>query len=77
MCIRDRNSGDKRRICWNKESRVLAVEDIPESFDFEGSILFLSNIDFDRSIAKGSRIAAHLSAIVLSLIHISEPTRPY
>jgi hypothetical protein len=58
------NSGDKRRICWNKESRVLATEDIPESFDFEGSILFLSNIDFDRSIAKGSRIAAHLEAIM-------------
>ena len=58
------NSGDKRRICWNKESRVLATDDIPESFDFEGSILFLSNIDFDRSIAKGSRIAAHLEAIM-------------
>ena len=58
------NSGDKRRICWNKESRVLQTEDIPESFDFEGSILFLSNIDFDRSIAKGSRIAAHLEAIM-------------
>jgi hypothetical protein len=58
------NSGDKRRICWNKESRVLANDDIPESFDFEGSIIFLSNIDFDRSIAKGSRIAAHLAAIM-------------
>lgn len=58
------NSGDKRKICWNKESRVLAVEDIPESFDFEGSIIFLSNVDFDRSIAKGSRIASHLSAIM-------------
>ncbi len=58
------NSGDKRRICWNKESRVLATEDIPEAFDFEGGILFLSNIDFDRSIAKGSRIAAHLEAIM-------------
>ena len=58
------NSGDRRRICWNKESRVLAVDDIPESFDFEGSILFLSNIDFDKSIAKGSRISAHLEAIM-------------
>jgi hypothetical protein len=58
------NSGDKRRICWNKESRVLAEGDIPDSFDFEGGILFLSNIDFDRSIAKGSRIAAHLEAIM-------------
>jgi hypothetical protein len=58
------NSGDKRRIAWNKESRVLAVEDIPEAFDFEGSIIFLSNIDFERSIAKESRIAAHLAAIM-------------
>ena len=58
------NSGDRRRICWNKESRTLAVEDIPEQFDFEGSIIFLSNIDFEKTIAKGSRIAAHLEAIM-------------
>jgi hypothetical protein len=58
------NSGDKRRICWNKESRVLAVGDIPNQFDFEASIIFLSNIDFERTISKGSRIAAHLDAIM-------------
>jgi hypothetical protein len=58
------NSGDKRRICWNKESRVLQAEDIPESFDFEASIIFLSNIDFEKTIERGSRIAAHLSAIM-------------
>lgn len=58
------NSGDKRRICWNKESRVLQVEDIPEAFDFEGSIIFLSNVDFERTISKGSRIARHLEAIM-------------
>jgi hypothetical protein len=58
------NSGDKRRICWNKESRVLNQGEIPDYFDFEGSIIFLSNIDFDRSIAKGSRISAHLEAIM-------------
>ena len=58
------NSGDKRRICWNKESRVLAVEDIPEAFDFEGSIIFLSNIDFEKTIERGSRIAKHLEAIM-------------
>lgn len=58
------NSGDKRRICWNKESRTLEGEGIPEYFDFEGSIIFLSNIDFERTIEKGSRIAAHLEAIM-------------
>ena len=58
------NSGDKRRICWNKESRVLLTEDIPNAFDFEGSVLFLSNKDFDKEIARGSRIATHLEAIM-------------
>lgn len=58
------NSGDKRRICWNKQSRVLNTEDIPDSFDFEASIIFLSNVDFERTIAKGSRIASHLEAII-------------
>lgn len=58
------NSGTTRQICWNKESRVLAFEDIPEKFNFDGSIIFLSNIDFEASIAKGSRISAHLEAIM-------------
>lgn len=58
------NSGDKRRINWNKESRVLQTEDIPDSFDFEGSVIFISNVDFERQIARGSRIAGHLEAIM-------------
>lgn len=58
------NSGDKRRICWNKESRVLTTDDIPDAFDFEGSIIFITNIDFEKTIARGSRISAHLSAIM-------------
>lgn len=58
------NSGDRRRINWNKESRVLQTEDIPESFEFEGGIIFLSNIDFEKTIAKGSRISQHLAAIM-------------
>lgn len=58
------NSGDKRRICWNKESRVLLNDDIPNAFDFEGVIIFLTNIDFAESISKGSRLAAHLEAIM-------------
>lgn len=58
------NSGDRRRICWNKESRTLDNDEIPNAFDFEGSIIFLSNVDFEKSIARGSRVSAHLSAIM-------------
>lgn len=58
------NSGDKRRIAWNKESRILQTEDIPEAFDFDGSIIFLSNIDFERTSERASRISEHLKAIM-------------
>jgi len=58
------NSGDKRRLAWNKESRTLLTEGIPEHFDFEGGIIFLSNVDFERSIERGSRVSAHLAAIM-------------
>lgn len=58
------NSGDKRTICWNKESRILKSGDIPDKFEFEGGIIFLSNIDFDKTIARKSRISSHLEAIL-------------
>jgi hypothetical protein len=58
------NSGDRRRICWNKESRVLAAEEIDKVFDFEGAVIFLSNIDFEKTIARGSRLSNHLEAIM-------------
>jgi hypothetical protein len=58
------NSGDKRRIAWNKESRTLKSGDIPDAFDFEGSIVFLTNIDFDGTAQKDTRIADQLKAIV-------------
>ena len=43
---------------------MLLTEDIPNAFDFEGSVLFLSNKDFDKEIERGSRIAVHLEAIM-------------
>lgn len=58
------NSGSKRRICWNKVSRVLNTGDIPEAFDFEASVIFLTNIDFEKSIQSGSKIGGHLAALM-------------
>lgn len=58
------SSGARRRISWNKESRILASENIDREFDFEGSVIFLSNIDFERTISRGSRLSDHLRAIM-------------
>jgi hypothetical protein len=58
------NSGDKRRIAWNKESRTLKSGDMPDVFPFEGSIIFLSNIDFDATAQKETQLADHMKAII-------------
>lgn len=55
---------DNRRISWLLESRVLQDEGIDNSFDFNGTIIVLSNIDFERTIQRGSRLADHLEAIM-------------
>jgi len=56
----------KRKICWLKESTALDKTDIPNSFQFEGSIIFLTNIKFDQ--CKVRKLAPHLEAI-MSRVH--------
>lgn len=56
------DSGPKRRINWNAESRVLANEDIPNKFEFKGSIIFITNIKF--SHVRSKKLQDHLAAIV-------------
>lgn len=55
------DSGDQRTIAWNKKSRTLEQEDVPNSFDFNGSIIVLTNIDFER--ARNS-LKKHLEAMI-------------
>jgi len=55
------DSNKVRTLSWRTESRVLAEEEIPNEFEFEGSVIFLTNLDFDRT--KASKIKAHLEAI--------------
>lgn len=59
-----RPPGKERKICWLKESNTLIAEDIPNSFDFQGRILFMTNIDFEREIERGNKIAEHLKALL-------------
>ena len=56
----------KRKICWMKESNALDKSDIPNSFQFEGSIIFLTNLKFDK--CKARKLAPHLEAI-MSRVH--------
>ena len=54
------DSGKRRKISWLADSHTLRKEGIPDSFDFKGSVIFISNIKFENSKGK---IAEHLAAL--------------
>ena len=56
------DSGKKRRVTWKSESRALKEEGIPDAFDFEGGIIFITNLDFENCSSK--KIAPHLEALM-------------
>lgn len=58
---------ERRRVSWLSEGKLVddeSAELIPRSFDFEGSIIFITNYDFDAMIDKGHKLAPHLQAMV-------------
>ena len=55
------DSGKTRRISWNKDSRLLRDEGVPNQFNFNGSIIFITNKTFDSK--KASKIQPHLDAL--------------
>ena len=55
------DSGKKRRICWNSDSAMLRREGVPDSFDFKGSAIFITNLKFDH--LKSKKLQDHLEAL--------------
>jgi hypothetical protein len=57
---------DRRRISWRAETKMRDEEDepMPTTFDFEGSIIFITNYDFDKMISAGHKLSEHLAAMV-------------
>jgi hypothetical protein len=55
------DSGKTRRISWNKDSRILRQDGIPNSFNFNGSIIFITNKSFDAK--KAGKMQPHLDAL--------------
>lgn len=55
------DSGNRRQIHWNTDSRLLKEEGIPNSFDFNGSVIFITNIKFDH--VRSAKLRDHLEAM--------------
>ena len=55
------DSGKKRKISWLSDSNLLRREGIPDSFNFNGSVIFITNLKFDKM--KSQKLRDHLDAL--------------
>ena len=55
------DSGKKRMIHWNTDSRLLKDQGVPNSFEFKGGAIFITNIKFDH--VRSKKLKDHLEAL--------------
>lgn len=55
------DSGKKRKISWLSDSSMLRREGVPDQFNFDGSVIFITNLKFDKM--KSQKLRDHLDAL--------------
>ena len=55
------DTSKKRTIHWNTDSHLLRREGVPDSFEFKGGCIFITNIKFDH--VKSKKLRDHLEAL--------------
>ena len=55
------DSGSRRFISWNTDSRILRSEGIPDRFEFKGAAIFITNIKFEH--VRSKKLRDHLDAL--------------
>lgn len=58
------DSSDRRILSWRKDSSYLRDNDVPNSFEYEGQIVFITNIDMESMIERNTKNAAHMGALL-------------
>lgn len=72
----------KRTLSWRAETKMETDdgEQLPTQFEFNGSIIFITNVDFDYCINKGNTRAQHFQAMISRSIYLDlmmKTTRDY
>jgi hypothetical protein len=58
------DSGDRRVISWRKQAHWLEAEGIEDRFEFNGRVIFLTNIDFEKQVNSGRPGSVHFKALM-------------
>jgi len=65
------DSSSTRRVSWMKDSSTLREDDVPQTYDFQGSFIFISNIDFQRYIdTGGNKYVVHFEALMSRSLYL-------
>jgi len=60
-----------RRVSWMKESHALLDDDVPQQFEFDGAIIFISNLDFQTFVDEGkNKYAQHFEALMSRSLYL-------
>jgi hypothetical protein len=56
----------KRSLSWLSETKMEDEDGdrMPRNFEFEGTVIFITNYDFDEMVSRGSKLAPHFSALI-------------
>ena len=60
------DTSKKRVISWRSEKsfETESGESIPNSFEFKGSVIFITNLNFEAMIAGSNKMAPHFAALI-------------
>lgn len=64
------DTSDQRKVSWMKESQALREDDVPQSFVYEGAMIFISNIDFSQVMAQNNKYAPHMAALMSRSLYL-------
>jgi hypothetical protein len=61
------DSTENRRVSYLAETNMVdetTATKVPRSFDFNGTIIFITNLDFEEMVMKSHKLAPHLQALM-------------
>jgi hypothetical protein len=65
------DSSQVRRVNWLKDSHTLREDDVPQSYEFHGSFIFISNLDFQHYVDMGgNKYVAHFEALMSRSLYL-------
>ena len=64
------DTGRQRQISWLGAGKFLEQEGADTTFEFNGTVIFITNHNFDERIAKGGKMAPHYEALISRCMYL-------